>query len=111
MIHVSAFDIERGRKNSHTYHPIARAVWHQLADKTIVQLIHEQVMICDHGFRCWLDLPMRAVRFAREFNDAMKVTPISFTLPVPPKMRRKRSAPRRNSTEFPFFDPQPETVD
>lgn len=112
-IYVTARDIERGRKNSHTYHPIARAIWHRVTDGTLVQLVHEQVMLCGHGIRLWLDLPLSAVLFARAFNDAANVTPISFALAIPNAVMRKRSAPPRDSTAFPFYDPPQlmETVD
>lgn len=102
-IRVSAFDIERGRKHSHTYNPIARAIWQRLRDRTLVQLVHDEILIAGQG-RLWFKLPLRAIRFADRFNHSQRVTPISFSLPIPSELLRRPADGKRDLKGFPFYD-------
>jgi hypothetical protein len=104
-IRVSAFDIKRGRKKSHTYNPIARAIWQRLRDQTLVQLVHNEILIAGHG-RIWFKLPLRAIRFATRFDEEKPVAPISFSLPIPPHLLRRNSEGKRDLAGYPFYDSQ-----
>lgn len=113
IIHVTAFDIERGRRG-HSYQPIARAVWQRTKNGTLVMLMHEEeLLISNAGERCWCRLPPDAVAFTEAFNRHMPVNPISFKIAIPKTLLRKRSEGKRDTTAFPFFDPPQsnETVD